>query len=405
MKVTVIGIGHIGLPLAVAIDKNTPYSVYAFDVSEAALSQLETRIANFMEDSLDTALQTHQIRALRAITKSDIYVVTVGTPVNTHFKPDTSAVEDVVWHLFENDFMRGSLLVLRSTVPVGYTDGVVEKASIHHGMSVNKDYFLAYCPERIAEGVALSELKNHPQLVGTSTLYDQSYVLVSGLFSWTELLPMTFKEAEFAKLATNTYRSMHFAIASYLQMAGMKHGVDFIGIRDKMMYEYPRLSHLPRPGFTGGPCLRKDFAMLGRPGDLAFQSYMTNEEYPRWVAETSVKPGSKVLILGAGFKDGSDDIRNSLVEVLYDEVQRITGLPPTVFDPTLEPWRYYTFSSGEKIPMVDRETAEEMDFDVIIFGNPLTDYSFQLSKILTKRALFVDPFGFFTHYQLDNSPL
>ena len=403
MKVTVIGIGHIGLPLALTIDKNTTFQVQAFDINEDALAQLLVRSANFMEEGIEELLQTHQIYTTSFIQKSEVYIVTVGTPVTNHFQPDTSMVDDVVWHLFEQKLMDKSLLVLRSTVPIGYTMNIAERALVDYGMVINDDYYLAYCPERIAEGVALKELESHPQLIGTDSVYDASYFAAQTVFKWVPCHSMTFKEAEFAKLATNTYRAMHFAVASYLQMAGMKHGVDFIDVRDKMMNSYPRLSHLPAPGLTGGPCLRKDFAMLGRPGDLAFQSYMVNEDYPRWVVETSVKQGSRVLILGIGFKDNSDDIRDSLVETLYAEAKRVSGIQPTVYDPILQPWTYCTFSSGEKVGIVDRETAEEMDFDVIIFGNPLTKYSEVVHKIMCKSALFVDPFGYLMSYQVDNS--
>lgn len=404
MKVTVIGIGHIGLPLALTIDAETPHQVQAFDVSDIALKQLTIREASFAENGMQELLATHQVTVTNQIQKSEAYIVTVGTPVTNHFTPDTSAVDDVIWHLFDNDLMKDSLLVLRSTVPIGYTEGVVERIAMEFGMTLETDYYMAYCPERIAEGVAIEELKSHPQLIGTEQLYNSSYFVATLLFSWIKPIAMTFKNAEFAKLATNTYRTMHFAIASYLQMAGMKHGVDFIGVRDQMMEDYPRLTHLPRPGFTGGPCLRKDFAMLGRPGDLAFQSYMVNEEYPRWVVENSVGRDLRVLILGAGFKDSSDDVRDSLVETLYNEAKRVSNIEPVVYDPALDSWHYYKLSGGQKIAIVDRECAEELDFDVIIFGNPLTKYNPLLYKILSKDALLVDPFGYYMSYQVHNVP-
>jgi len=403
MKVTVIGIGHIGLPLALTIDKNTTFQVQAFDVNEDALAQLIVRSANFMEDGIDELLQTHQVHTTTFIQKSEVYIVTVGTPVSNHFQPDTSMVSDVVWHLFEQKLMDKSLLVLRSTVPIGYTMNIAERALVDYGMVINDDYYLAYCPERIAEGVALKELESHPQLIGTDSVYDASYYAAQAVFRWVPCHSMTFKEAEFAKLATNTYRAMHFAVASYLQMAGMKHGVDFISVRDTMMEGYPRLKHLPKPGFTAGPCLRKDFAMLGRPGDLAFQSYMVNEEYPRWVAETSVWKGAKVVILGAGFKDNSDDVRDSLVETLFVEVRHITGEDPIVVDPALPYWHRYTFSNGEVFVNNDVEFLDGKQVDVVIFGNPLSQHLDTLEPILRRGAIFVDPSGYFADYQLNTA--
>ena len=396
MKVCVIGIGRVGLPLSLALECKG-HDVVVKDTNPSAVACFETKVAPFVEDGVEDLLLGSSIRVITEYEKCDAYVITAGTPVLQHFLPDTHVIDQIVLELFESGLMKGSLLVLRSTVPVGYTIGIAEQALADYNMVLGLDYFLAYCPERIAEGFALHELSRHNQLIGTDTIYDVSFGVASQLFNWQDQTSLTFREAEFAKLATNTYRAMHFAIASYLQMQSMKHDVDFAALRPAMMKQYPRLKDLPRPGFTAGTCLRKDFAMLASPGDLAYQSYMTNEAYPRFVAEQVTYRNARVLILGVGFKDSSDDLRDSLADVLYSEVKRITGKTPAVCDLALEPWHEYKFTSGELFFVSDLQhiVSQKERFDVIIFGNPQTEFMDEIleSGVLDLSDCVVNPFG------------
>jgi UDP-N-acetyl-D-mannosaminuronic acid dehydrogenase len=402
MKVTVIGVGRVGLPMCLVLNK-AGHDVFAYDNRIEALEPLVNRKATFAEAGLDYLLKSHTVKPSLTLEKSDAYIITVGTPVDQHFIPDTSAVEDIVWRLFTCGYMQDSLLILRSTIPVGFTDNIVERALVDCNMVLGMDYRIAYCPERIAEGVAVQEALSHPQIIGTESEFDQSFFVAAQLFSYVQCLSMTYKEAEFSKLATNTYRYMHFAVANYLEMASINHGVDFISLRDRMMLGYPRLSHLPKPGFVGGTCLRKDFAMLGVPGDMAYAAYMLNEQYPRWVAQRFVSRGDKVAIIGAGFKDNSDDLRDSLTDTLYREVSRLSGEEPTVCDLALEPYQLYTFTSGLTFMNSGLQDVVEQAPDVIIFGNSQSAYNQEItdSKVLYTNALLVDPFGTLDSLSLD----
>lgn len=404
MKITVIGVGRVGLPLCLVLDHHG-HNVEAFDLRPEATDPFVTREVPFEEVGMQVLLDMHSVKPAKSVTKSDAYIITVGTPVNQHFLIDVSALENAVWPLFEAGLMEDSILILRSTIPVEYVDNLVERALVDYNMVLGVDYFLAYCPERIAEGVAIPELHKHPQLIGTKEEYDDSFFRACRVFHWVTQISMTAREAAFAKLATNTYRYMHFAIANYLQMASANHGVDFMAIRDKMQHGYPRLASLPSPGFTGGPCLRKDFSMLGTLGDLAFNSYATNEMYPHWIAKRFLKKGQKVAIIGAGFKDNSDDLRDSLVESLYVAVSNITSIDPVVCDLTLPCWEFYTFSGRNEFVNCDLEYIVNTKVDVVIFGNAHTKFAAEVadSGLLHSGVKIIDPFGYISDLYIDNS--
>jgi len=373
MKVTVIGIGRVGLPLALHLDA-MGHEVYVYDRNPVAYNAIIERKSTFSEPSINDALAHHRIRIVNngQLEKTDAYIITVGTPVNQHFLPDTSMVEDALGLIIRSGFMQHSLTILRSTIPPGFCENFTTMLFKTHNMVLDLDYNFAYCPERIAEGAAFEEMNSHPQIIGTDWDSSESALACIKLFRQNLLVFRTYKEAEVMKLATNTYRMMHFAISNYLQMACDKHDVDFGRIADPMSYGYPRLKTMAKPGFVAGTCLRKDFAMLGQPGDLAFQSYMTNERYPQWIADTYLCQGQRVAILGAGFKDGSDDLRDSHVEMLYNKVIAKTGLEPYVVDFELPEWQSYTWSGGTSFVNQDIETVSQYEFDVVIFGTPCT---------------------------------
>jgi UDP-N-acetyl-D-mannosaminuronate dehydrogenase len=143
--------------------------------------------------------------------------------------------------------------------------------------------------------------------------------------------------------------------------------------------------------------------MLGVPGDMAYAAYMLNEQYPRWVAQRFVSRGDKVAIIGAGFKDNSDDLRDSLTDTLYREVNRLSGEEPTVCDLALEPYQLYTFTSGLTFMNSGLQDVVEQAPDVIIFGNSQSAYNQEItdSKVLYTNALLVDPFGTLDSLSLD----
>jgi UDP-N-acetyl-D-mannosaminuronic acid dehydrogenase len=221
------------------------------------------------------------------------------------------AVGQISPHLRE-----GALVVLRSTVYPGTTAYVAQHLA-RHGRVAD----VAFCPERIAEGHALEELQSLPQIVGadTNAAGDRAETLFGLLTKRT--IRTTTKEAELAKLFTNTWRYMKFAVANQFFMIADQAGVDYTNVLDAIRTDYPRAADLPGPGFAAGPCLFKDTMQLAAftadhfpLGQAAMQ---VNEGLPAYVVAALERrygglTGRSVGILGMAFKAESDDARASL---------------------------------------------------------------------------------------------
>jgi UDP-N-acetyl-D-mannosaminuronic acid dehydrogenase len=210
----------------------------------------------------------------------------------------------------------GSLVVLRSTVYPGTTAYVRQHLGAR-GCQVD----VAFCPERIAEGHALEELSSLPQIVGADDerAGDRAEELFRTLA--TRIIRTSTKEAELAKLFTNTWRYMKFAVANQFLMIADQAGVDYTNVLRAIREDYPRASDLPGPGFAAGPCLFKDTMQLAAFTSDHFpmgQSAMQiNEGLPAYIVTALERrygglQGKTVGILGMAFKSESDDTRASL---------------------------------------------------------------------------------------------
>jgi len=241
-------------------------------------------------------------------------VVVIGTPIDEHLNPDpqavVSALEAVAEHLVD-----GQILILRSTVFPGVTR-MVERLIEHLGKSID----VAFCPERIAEGKAMEELRSLPQIVAART--DQAFERASLLFRHlTEsIVRVEPEEAELAKLFTNSYRYIKFAAANQLYMMANDFGLDYERIRRAVIEDYPRAADLPGPGFAAGPCLLKDTMQLAAFNNNNFAlgqaSMQINEGLPLYLVSKMAAQydldSMTVGILGMAFKGESDDNRSSL---------------------------------------------------------------------------------------------
>jgi UDP-N-acetyl-D-mannosaminuronic acid dehydrogenase len=210
----------------------------------------------------------------------------------------------------------GAMVVMRSTVYPG-TTAYVRQHLAARGCRVD----VAFCPERIAEGHALEELHTLPQIVGSDDdrAGDRAETLFRTLASKT--IRTTTKEAELAKLFTNTWRYMKFAVANQFFMIADQAGVDYTNVLRAIREDYPRAADLPGPGFAAGPCLFKDTMQLAAftsdhfpMGQAAMQ---INEGLPAYIVSALERrydglQGRTVGILGMAFKSESDDTRASL---------------------------------------------------------------------------------------------
>jgi UDP-N-acetyl-D-mannosaminuronic acid dehydrogenase len=261
-------------------------------------------------------------------------IVVIGTPVDEHLNPDPSAIPRALGACAPY-FRDGQLLALRSTIYPGVT-AIVRDMITHMGVDMD----VAFCPERIAEHKAMTELFELPQIVSgyTPKAIERAGALFGVLTdSIVELSP---EEAELAKLFTNTWRYIKFAAVNQFYMMANSKGVDFERVRAGLTQDYPRAQDMPGPGFAAGPCLFKDTMQLAAFSDNTFQlghsAMLVNEGLPLYIAsqlERSHDLSTKTVgILGMAFKAGSDDIRSSLSYKLQ-RVLRFKALDVLATDP------------------------------------------------------------------------
>ncbi|MGH3393838.1 MAG: UDP binding domain-containing protein, partial [Streptosporangiaceae bacterium] len=214
------------------------------------------------------------------------------------------------------DYLRaGQILILRSTVYPGVT-AKVEKMIAGLGMDID----VAFCPERIAEGKAMTELFTLPQIVSSRT--PRGTERASKLFGLltSKLVAMSPEEAELAKLYTNVWRYIKFATANQLYMMANDQGLDFERIRQGLAEDYPRAADMPAAGFAAGPCLFKDTMQLAAYNQnnfpLGHAAMAVNEGMPLYLVHRIEQrhdlSAMTVGVLGMAFKGGSDDTRSSL---------------------------------------------------------------------------------------------
>ncbi len=238
----------------------------------------------------------------------------VGTPVDGHLNPDPQVVPRAI-RTFSDHLVDGQLLILRSTVYPGVT-ALVEKLI----SEIGRDIQVAFCPERIAEGRAMTELFELPQIVAART--DATRVRATALFAvlTSEIVDLQPEEAELAKLFTNTWRYIKFATANQFYMIANDLDLDFERIRKALGHNYPRAADLPGAGLAAGPCLFKDTMQLAAVTNNTFAlghaAMLVNEGLPLYLVsrlkERFDLAGMVVGILGMAFKGGSDDTRASL---------------------------------------------------------------------------------------------
>lgn len=315
------GAGHVGLPLGLAFaDKGK--KVRIFDINKKVLDVIQGKKMPFIEYGAQEILERVLDKTLflssdeKDVARAKFIIIAIGTPVDEYLNPKLKALLE----LFES--LRAHLnchqtIIIRSTVYPRTCHRVLEFLQKFK----NESWNVAYCPERISQGYAIEELKKLPQLVaGLSELALKEACELFSIIS-PKTIQVEIKEAELAKLFTNSWRYIQFATANQFYMMAQRFGVDFNHLRKIMTEGYERTTSFPSAGFSAGPCLLKDTMQLAsfynNNFTLGHSAMMINEGLPGFIVENlRNKYGDlsriKVGILGMAFKADIDDIRDSL---------------------------------------------------------------------------------------------
>ena len=345
--VSVIGLGRVGLPLAICF-ADRGLRVLGVDNDPDRVAAVQDGRMPFEETGMQDVLDrvgTIDVSARAAdAAQAKHVVVTLGTPSFSHIEIDLSQIRSVLDDLLPH-LSEGQSLTLRSTIAPGTTEFVAGYLEKHRGFTVGSDLFVAHAPERIAAGRFLEEIGTLPCIVGG--VGEQSGEVVGDLFGvfGARIEQTTPVQAELAKIWTNILRYTMFALPNLLMMDCDQYGANVFEVIDLINRDYPR-GGMPQPGFTAGTCLRTDFAFSEErsraPGMLLAVSRV-HESVPLFLVQGMTRrmgslKGKKVAVLGLAFKANTDDERDSLshklVRLLERELADVAVHDPHVATPT-----------------------------------------------------------------------
>jgi UDP-N-acetyl-D-mannosaminuronic acid dehydrogenase len=385
-KIVIIGgCGHVGLPLGIVF-ANCGLDVALLDRDQAKIAKVNGGEMPFMETNALDQLQRVIGKNLNAtadpscLREAEAAIAVLGTPVDEHLNPTVTdlyhSIDEVLTSMPDH-----ALLVLRSTVYPGVTKLVHERLE-----ASGRKIHLAFCPERIAEGKAMEEIRTLPQII--SAFDPVSLARARELFSIIneDLLELNPLEAELAKLFSNSWRYMNFAISNQFYMLAETYGLDFQRIYGAVTHRYPRMRSFAKAGFAAGPCLLKDTLQLsafsGNNFFLGHAAMLVNEGLPNFIVGQLRQQGKLrdkvVAVLGMAFKSESDDKRESLSyklrKLLMVEAREVLCTDPYVVDEKLVPLE---------------EALERAD--VIVLGAP---HSIYRELEVSEDKVLVDVWGF-----------
>jgi UDP-N-acetyl-D-mannosaminuronic acid dehydrogenase len=363
------GAGHVGLPLALVFAR-AGQRVLIFDVNRTAMAAIASGTMPFIEYGAEPLLASalregrlHFSSEPDDIGRAGTVVVAVGTPVDEYLNPKLRALLDL-FRSIRSHLDQDQTIIIRSTVFPRTCRHVLRLLSKDGGV-----WNVAYCPERIAQGYAIQELDELPQIVSGCT--PEAAEKAAAIFSLVapQVIHLEVEEAELAKLFTNAWRYIQFAAANQFYMIAQTIGVDFNHVRKAMVDGYGRAASLPSAGFAAGPCLLKDTMQLAAFNASGFSlghaAMAINEGLPSFLVE-SLKPRHKldetrVGILGMAFKADIDDIRDSLSYKL-GKVLRFHGADV-----------FYSDEYASDPTFISKEQLVERS-DVVIVGVPHKAY-------------------------------
>ncbi|HMB78902.1 MAG TPA: nucleotide sugar dehydrogenase [Vicinamibacterales bacterium] len=389
------GAGHVGLPLSLVFASKGK-RVRIFDIDQRALDAIALGKMPFMEQGaqplLEAVLKSGRLEMTSdpaAVAGAKTVLLTIGTPIDEFLNPTLRMIKQCVDMLLPH-LSDGQLIVLRSTVYPTVTDWL-SKYLVQQG----KKILVAFCPERIVQGHAIDELQTLPQIVSGST--PEAEEAAAQLFGSIapSIVRLTPTEAEFAKLFSNAFRYIEFAVANQFYTMATTAGVDYYRVIEGMQEGYARAGHMPRAGLAAGPCLFKDTMQLAAFSKNEFSighaAMLVNEGLPSFLVDQLRQQHPLDLltvgILGMAFKADNDDRRSSLS---YKMKRLLSFHAGTVL--TTDP---YVTGDPELLPL--EEVVRRSD--ILVLCAPHSDYR----NLDTAGKTVVDVWNFWPRQPVERS--
>lgn len=349
--VGIFGLGRMGLPMAIKF-ASKKINVIGLDINEALLKAINNGVMPFREENtellLREALRDKKLEVtsnVKSLKQADVIILCLEISLDETIRPDCTPLVNALKTL-KPVLHEEQLIIVRSTISPGTLVNVI-KPFIEEltNLQVGKNLFLAVCPERVVEGKVIEELETLPEIIGG--LDKKSSELASMVFKKLgkekKVVEMDSTSAELAKLFSNVYRYISFAIANEYAVLAEHYGVNAHNIIELLNRDYPR-GKIPLPGPCGGPHFFKDGYFLlenmATP-DFILNAWKLNENIPAYLVKrlkTRLKEKGKVLssckvgVLGMAYKAETDDTRQApslrLIEILKKEGARVYAFDP-----------------------------------------------------------------------------
>lgn len=349
LRIAIIGLGYVGLPLAVEFGKKGP--VIGFDINQKRIDELKSGQDHTLEVTPEELQQSQHLSfsaTLDDLEQSNFFIVTVPTPVDQVNRPDLTPLRkasETVGHALK----KGDIVVYESTVYPGATEEVcipiLEKVS---GLKFNQDFFAGYSPERINPGDKVNTLTKIKKITSGSTpeVADTVDAVYASIITAGTHKATSIKVAEAAKVIENTQRDLNIALVNELSVIFDRIGIDTLDVLEAAGSKW---NFLPfRPGLVGGHCIGVDpYYLTHKAEEVGYHPQVIlagrriNDNMARYVARNTIKlmlqngidvPRAKVGVLGVTFKENCPDIRNSKVADLIKELE-FWGAQVVVADP------------------------------------------------------------------------
>ena len=376
-KISVIGLGYVGLPIAIELSKY--YKVIGFDVSKKRVSELNSGIDKNNEFDVKKLRKKGILYTSKDhhLEKCNTFIVTVPTPVNNKNQPDVMIIKSAA-SLVGKYIKKGGLVIFESTVYPGFTKEIlvplIEKQT---NFKLNKDFYVGYSPERINPGDKKRSIRNINKIVSGSNTHSLNlvYNIYKKIVKAKVIKTKSIEIAESAKVIENCQRDLNIAFMNELLKIFTKMNINFYEVLKAAKTKWNFLNFVP--GLVGGHCIGVD------PYYLAYKSHKVgykpkiilsgrkiNNSMPRFYADLigeEIKKNNnklKSLILGATFKENCKDLRNSKVLDLYNNLNR-KGIKTHIYDPM--------FKYNEKLFVknnVSNSQPKARNYDLIILAVP-----------------------------------
>lgn len=402
----VVGLGYVGLPLAVEKAK-AGYRVIGFDVQEEKVIKVnrgENYIGDVIPDDLKKLVQSGKLSATADysfIREVDAVAICVPTPLDIYKQPNMSYVENSAKAIAEN-FTKGTLVVLESTTYPGTTEELVRPILEESGMVCGEDFFLAYSPERVDPGNKTFNTKNTPKVVGglTPVCTKVAASMYSSVLEGDVHKVSSPAVAEMEKILENTFRHINIALANEMAILCNKMGIDVWEVIDAAATKpYGFMPFYPGPGL-GGHCIPIDpWYLTWKAREYNYHTKLIetageiNDSMPDFVVKRCSEilnehgkalKGSRVLVLGVAYKKDIDDYRESPVIPILEMLDR-AGALWTAVDPLVKEFKYKE-KAFQPLPKMSEKIIQSADLVLLMTNHSDFDYD----KIATEAKLVFD---------------